>query len=117
MIKKNQTFFSHNLSNIKLPLIPIKFNEYYRFIIDTGSSVSLIDKEVIDYFKYKIDSSYIGNQKITGIEGKHFNANLIDLSFRFENKEYNQRFCVKELLEAFKIIENENGLQVHGILV
>lgn len=34
----------------------------------------------------------------------------------YNEKEYKQKFCVKPLYGAFKDIENECGLQVHGLL-
>ena len=34
----------------------------------------------------------------------------------FEGQVYKPRFCVRPLLDAFKSIEDESGIQVHGLL-
>lgn len=41
---------------------------------------------------------------------------MITLPFNFEGQVYKPRFCVKPLLNAFKGIEEDSGIQVHGLL-
>ena len=41
---------------------------------------------------------------------------MITLPFIFEGQMYKPKFCVKPLLDAFKSIEDESGIQVHALL-
>ena len=41
---------------------------------------------------------------------------MITLPFNFEGYTYKTIFCVQPLLNAFKGIEDESGIQVHGLL-
>lgn len=43
-------------------------------------------------------------------------VDVITLPFTFEGLTYKPKFCVKSLLNAFKGIEIESGIQVHGLL-
>lgn len=83
------------------------------FIIDTGSTCSLFDRNVVEYFKdivKPVDEYYIN-----GIEGTKHKVDIVILPFSFEDRLYNQKFCIKPLLEVFKDIERESGIQVYGL--
>ncbi len=84
------------------------------FIIHTGSTCSLIDSNVVEYFKDIVTP--VGDYNISGIDGTKRKVDVVTLPFSFEGQSYSPKFCVKPLLEAFKDIEIENGIQVHGLL-
>ena len=109
----------HNLlfsiSKVQLPLIIVKVKEkYICFILDTGSTCSLIDSTVVEYFKDIVEP--VGDYYINGIEGSKHKVDMITLPFIFEGQMYKPKFCVKPLLDAFKSIEDESGIQVHALL-
>ncbi len=105
----------YGLDKTRLPVIPVEVEgKHLCFIIDTGSTCSLIDSNVKEYFKEIITP--VGNHNINGIDGIEHKVDVITLPFSFEGQLYNPKFCVKPLLEAFKDMEVENGIQVHGIL-
>lgn len=106
---------AYGLNKIRLPIIPIKVKEKYLcFIIDTGSTCSLIDSNVIEYFKDIITP--VGDYNICGIDGTKHKVNVVTLPFSFEGLTYSPKFCVKPLLDASKDIETESGIQIHGLL-
>ena len=41
---------------------------------------------------------------------------MITLPFTFEGQVYKPKFCVKPLLNTFIGIEDESGIQIHGLL-
>ena len=43
-------------------------------------------------------------------------AVFIILPFNFEGYTYETKFCVQPLSDAFKEIEKESGIQIHGLL-
>ena len=103
------------LNQMQLPMILIEVNnKHLCFILDTGSTCSLIDSNVVEYFKDIVES--IGDYYISGIDGTKHKVDVIILPFNFESQEYKPKFCVKPLLDAFKGIEIESGIQVHGLL-
>ena len=106
---------SFSISKVQLPLIIVKVKEkYICFILDTGSTCSLIDSTVVEYFKDIVEP--LGDYCISGIEGTKHKVDIVALPFNFEGQIYKPKFCVRPLLDAFKSIEEENGIQVHGLL-
>lgn len=105
----------YGLNKTKLPIIPVEMEgKNLCFIIDTGSTCSLIDNNVVEYFKDI--ATPVGDYNISGIDGTKHKVDVVTLPFSFEGQSYSPKFCVKPLLEAFKDIEIENGIQVHGLL-
>ncbi|WP_320979061.1 aspartyl protease family protein [Bacteroides sp.] len=106
---------SFGIMNIGLPVIPVKVKDkYLSFILDTGSTCSLIDSNVVEYFKDIVEP--VGDYYISGIEGTKHKVDIITLPFTFEGQTYKPKFCVKPLLDAFKGIEDNSGIQVQGLL-
>ena len=106
---------SYGICKTKLPIILVEIEDKYLcFILDTGSTCSLIDSSVVEYFKDIVGP--VGDYCISGIEGTKHKVDMITLPFNFEGQVYKPRFCVRPLLDAFKSIEDESGIQVHGLL-
>ena len=85
----------HRLNQTKLPIIVVEIEDKHLcFILDTGSTCSLIDSNVVEYFK----------------------VDVVILPFNFEGYTYKPKFCVQPLADAFKSIEIESGVQIHGLL-
>ena len=106
---------SYGICKTKLPIILVEIEDKYLcFILDTGSTCSLIDSSVLEYFKDIVEP--VGDYCISGIEGTKHKVDMITLPFNFEGQVYKPRFCVRPLLDAFKSIEDESGIQVHGLL-
>ncbi len=106
---------SYGICKTKLPIILVEIEDKYLcFILDTGSTCSLIDSSVVEYFKDIVEP--VGDYCISGIEGTKHKVDIVALPFNFEGQIYKPKFCVRPLLDAFKSIEEENGIQVHGLL-
>ena len=105
----------YGLNNTGLPIILVDIKgKNLCFILDTGSTCSLIDSTVVEYFKDIVEP--VGDYSISGIEGTKHKVDMITLPFNFEGQVYKPKFCVKPLLGAFKSIEDESGIQVQGLL-
>lgn len=83
------------------------------FIIDTGSSVSAIDRCVIDKF-YNIEKD--DTTTVIGVDGVTEKVKLYEIRFKFKETDYYHTFVAKNLKKAFKPIEEKTGLVIHGIL-
>lgn len=103
------------LKHAKPPLIRVEVESKHRcFISSTGSTCSLIDSNVVEYFKDIVEP--IGCYCISGIDGTKHKVDVIILPFNFKCYTYKSKFCVHPLSDAFKDIEEENGIQIHGLL-
>ena len=106
---------SHGLQLTNLPLIAVKVaNKNLCFILDTGSTCRLIDSNVVEYFKDIVEP--IGDYCISGIDGTKHKVDVVILPVNFEGYTYETKFCVQPLSDAFKEIEEDSGIQVHGLL-
>ena len=106
----------YGLNKTRLPVIPVEVEgKHLCFIIDTGSTCSLIDSDVAAYFTDI--ATPVGDYNVSGIDGTKQKVDIVILPFNFEGKAYRPKFCVKPLLlDAFKGIEAESGIQIHGLL-
>lgn len=105
----------YGLNNTGLPIILVDIKgKNLCFILDTGSTCSLIDSTVVEYFKDIVEP--VGDYYISGIEGTKHKVDMVALPFTFEGQVYKPKFCVRPLLDTFKGIEDESGIQVHGLL-
>ena len=106
---------SYGLTKVGLPIILARVKDKHLcFILDSGSTCSLIDSTVVEYFKDIVEP--VGDYYISGIEGTKHKVDIVTLPFNFEGQVYKPKFCVKPLLDAFKSIEDESGIQVQGLL-
>lgn len=107
--------FYRRFNQTRLPTIMVGIGgKHLCFILDTGSTCSLIDSDVVEYFRDMVEP--IGDYCISGLEGTKHKVDMITLPFNFEGYTYKTIFCVQPLLNAFKGIEDESGIQVHGLL-
>lgn len=85
------------------------------FLIDTGATINIIYKFVCKHFT----KSFIeleGSGSMIGFEGKEHKTQYMGITFQLEGKEYSGVFSVIEEYKGMKHIENESGIQVHGVL-
>lgn len=106
---------SYGLNKAKLPIIMVKVEDKHLcFILDTGSTCCLVDSNVVEYFKDIVEP--IGDYYISGIDGTRYKVDMVILPFNFEGYTYKPKFCVQPLSDAFKGIEEDSGIQIHGLL-
>ncbi len=85
------------------------------FLIDTGSTHNILFSYVYEHFsdEFKILNN---TQNIMGIEGEYKEPPIIEGTFNFEGKDYTSTFSVFNATNAVVHIEEETGVQIHGIL-
>ena len=107
------------LSNLGLPLIAVEMNDKnICFLLDSGATLNLLDKRVHDYFsKYKLNDA-MATTKISnfGIDGIETEAPRVEQIFKFENGLFKTKFTIFDTSSAFNKVEEESGIQIHGIL-
>ena len=85
------------------------------FLIDTGSTHNILFDFVYNHFRdeFKLLDD---TQSLMGIEGQYRETPTIEATFNFEGKDYTSTFSVLDASEAIKQVQEETGIQIHGIL-
>ena len=85
------------------------------FLIDTGATFNVLFSYVYEHFKEEFKTL---NEKrnIMGIEGHYKETPIIEATFNFEGNDYTSTFSVLEASEAVTQVQEETGVQIHGIL-
>ena len=114
MIEKSMEFpLSLGLQKTGLPLIISSDN--LCFLIDTGSTHNTLFGFVYEHFKdrFKVLEE---KRSIIGIDGVQHEAPTIEATFNFEGMNYTSYFAVLNASEAVMQVQEETGVQIHGVL-
>lgn len=85
------------------------------FLIDTGSTHNVLFTYVYEHFKDEF-RLLDGKQNIMGIEGHYEETPTIEATFNFEGTDYTSTFSVFDATDAIAQVQEETGVQIHGIL-
>lgn len=102
------------LTKFSLPLIIVKAQaKNLCFLLDTGSNINVLDRRVAEFFQL---SGGTAKQRQFGIDGELQTTDVVELAFSLEEQEYKANFSVMDLSSAFGKVEEESGIQIHGLL-
>ncbi|WP_068690311.1 hypothetical protein [Culturomica massiliensis] len=85
------------------------------FLIDTGSTHNSLFDFVYNHFKDEF-KLLEGTFRTMGIEGHYKETPIIEATFNFEGVDYTSTFFVLDTSEAVKQVQDETGVQIHGVL-
>ena len=99
---------------LDIPLLIVKAQaKNLCFLLDTGSNINVLDKKVAEFFQL---SGGTAQQQQFGIDGTLQITDVVKLTFSLEEREYKADFSVMDLSSAFGKVEEESGIQIHGLL-
>ena len=102
------------LPQVGLPLLIVKAQaKNLCFLLDTGSNINVFDRRVAEFFQL---SGGTAKQRQFGIDGELRTTDVVELAFSLEEQEYKANFSVMDLSSAFGKVEEESGIQIHGLL-
>lgn len=106
--------FKEALDLVELPIVTflnkgVKLN----FLLDTGSSQSIINESMLPSLDTKKSED---SMIIVGVDGNKISSDLCTMKVSYKNQEFEHNFAIKDLDEAFGIVKQESGVQIHGIL-
>lgn len=102
------------LSAVGLPLLIVKAQaKNLCFLLDTGSNINVLDRRVAEFFQL---SGGLTKQRQFGIDGELQTSEVVELAFSLEEQNYKADFSVLDLSSAFGKVEEESGIQIHGLL-
>ncbi len=107
------------LNKTGLTLIAVEMEgEILCLLVDTGATLNLLDKRVYEHFNKCNSHESIHTNTISnfGIDGVEKAAKRAELNFSFEDNLFTTKFTIFDASTAFDKVEEESGIQIHGIL-
>ena len=112
---------SWSIAKTGLPLITIELTTEdgnkgtLCFLIDTGANINIVYKFVCKHYTKTI-IELEGCGSMIGFEGQEHKTQYVGITFQLEGTAYSGVFSVIEEYKGMKHIENESGIQLHGVL-
>lgn len=106
--------FRDTMGKLKLPIVSlVNNNKTFNFLIDTGSTYSLIDTIALD----KISHSKVSGVKGTayGVDGEIVPIEYTNITLSHNGKEFEDEFQIMRV-GAFDNLRENNGMDLVGIL-
>lgn len=114
--RKEQTkiSFKEGLDLTDLPIVTFyQGDKKLHFLLDTGSNISYINKEVLD----TIEATDLNAASSTyGVEGNGIETRHYTIQIGYKDQRFTEEFGAVDLSGAFSAIEEESGIKLHGII-
>lgn len=112
--KNSEISFREAMDLAELPVITFyNGDRKINFLLDTGSNISYLNKNIVSSL---VVESTGEESNIIGIEGNKVNCKICKMIIRRKNQEFEEEFSIADLDKAFRIVKEESGVQIHGIL-
>lgn len=112
--KNSEISFREAMDLVELPVITFyNGDKKINFLLDTGSNISYLNKSIVSSL---VVESTGEESNIIGIEGNKVNCKICKMIIRRKNQEFEEEFSIADLDKAFRIVREESGVQIHGIL-
>ena len=116
MRKRNNSkiSFKEAMDLVELPVVTFyNGDKKLNFLLDTGSNVSYINSSVISLLVHEKTDKEMNT---IGIEGNKVSNQFCKMSVTYKNQVFEEEFSIADLDEAFSVVKQESGVQIHGIL-
>lgn len=112
--EKTKISFKEGLDLTELPIVTFyQGDKKLHFLLDTGSNISYINKDVIDSIEAKDLNS---SSSTFGVEGSGIETHHYLIEIGYKDLKFNEEFGAVDLSGAFGAIEAESGIKLHGII-
>ena len=106
--------FKEAMDLVELPVVTFYNGDTkLNFLLDTGSNVSYINSSIISLLVHEKTDKEMNT---IGIEGNKVSNQFCKMSVTYNNQVFEEEFSIADLDEAFGVIKQESGVQIHGIL-
>ena len=105
----------YSIDKIGLPLIVTSSKPHLCFLIDTGATHNI----VFTYVYKELSDIFTTTQEtlsLMGIDGVSNEVNQVEAVIAFDDKDIKTSFSILDATRAVLQIQNEHGVQIHGIL-
>ena len=106
--------FKEALDLVEVPIVTFLNNGIkLNFLLDTGSSWSIINESVLpSLVTEKLDAV----MNIVAADGNKVPSKFCKMKVSYKDQEFENDFAIRDLDEAFGVVKQESGVQIHGIL-
>lgn len=113
-VNKKRMSFKEALDLAEVPIVTFLNNDIkLNFLLDTGSSWSIINESMLPVLvTEKLDTV----MNIVAADGNKVPSEFCKMKVNYKNQEFENDFAIKDLDEAFDVVKQESGVQIHGIL-
>lgn len=112
--EKTKISFKEGLDLTELPIVTFyQGNKKLHFLLDTGSNISYINKDVLNSIEAKDLNS---SSSTFGVEGNGIETHHYMINIGYKDQSFNEEFGAVDLSSSFGAIERESGLKLHGII-
>ena len=106
--------FKEAMDLVELPVVTFYNGDTkLNFLLDTGSNVSYINNSIIPLLAHEKTDKEMDT---IGIEGNKVSNQFCKMSVTYKNQVFEEEFSIADLDEAFGVVKQESGVQIHGIL-
>ena len=106
--------FKEAMDLVELPVVTFYNGDTkLNFLLDTGSNVSYINSSIIPLLVHEKTDKEMNT---IGIEGNKVSNQFCKMSVAYKNQVFEEEFSIADLDEAFGVVKQESGVQIHGIL-
>lgn len=106
--------FREAMDLVELPVVTFYNGDTkLNFLLDTGSNVSYINSSIIPLLVHEKTDKEMNT---IGIEGNKVSNQFCKMSVTYKNQVFEEEFSIADLDEAFSVVKQESGVQIHGIL-
>ena len=106
--------FKEAMDLVELPVVTFYNGDTkLNFLLDTGSNVSYINSSIIPLLVHEKTDKEMNT---IGIEGNKVSNQFCKMSVTYKNQVFEEEFSIADLNEAFSVVKQESGVQIHGIL-
>ena len=106
--------FKEAMDLVELPVVTFYNGDTkLNFLLDTGSNVSYINNSIIPLLIHEKTDKKMDT---IGIEGNKVSNQFCKMSVTYKNQVFEEEFSIANLDEAFDVVKQESGVQIHGIL-
>ena len=106
--------FKEAMDLVELPVVTFYNGDTkLNFLLDTGSNVSYINSSIIPLLVHEKTDKEMNT---IGIEGNKVSNQFCKMSVTYKNQVFEEEFSIANLDEAFGVVKQESGVQIHGIL-
>lgn len=106
--------FKESMDLTELPVATFNCNrKKLNFLLDTGSNLSYINSSILSLLDHEIIDR---ESSVIGFEGNEVSTGSCKIAVTYKEKKFEEEFNIADLDAAFKVVKQESGVQLHGIL-
>lgn len=112
---KDTMSFMESMNLVDLPVVTFfQGNNKFNFLLDTGSSNSIINKAILPNLNYKVTKENAST--LMGMDGIKHDVDTCEITVFYKEREYTSEYLIQDMTSPFESIKQASGVTVHGII-